>query len=193
MNSLYFLIALLASVSLWLSPSALATAPIWKRSFALEKDLARALKMDSKLLCQELEEFSCLQYAHQFALGGHEPFQKGQFKGQEQPSLTTAVAFERVILSACAARLELDQALTTEQRYFSYFDFTRPVRELEPAVIQNQVQFIYRQFYGRNPKGSELITAASLAEMPVMQSRTAAELAHMLCFVIGSQSEFLFY
>lgn len=171
---------------------ALAMEPIWKRSFALEKDLARALEMDPLELCQELDEFSCLRYAHEYALGGHEPFQRGQFKGQAEPSLTTVIAFERVILSACGKRVQLDQSMNSG-RYFSFLDFDQAVKSLQDYQVQQQVEFLYRQFLSRDPEPEELLTVASLANDEKLRSRPVEELARMLCFVVGSQSEFLFY
>ncbi|MFW7378003.1 MAG: hypothetical protein ACOH5I_04270 [Oligoflexus sp.] len=171
---------------------ALAMEPIWKRSFALEQDLARALDMDPLELCQELDEFSCLRYAHQYALGGHEPFQRGQFKGQVEPSLTTAIAFERVILSACGKRVQLDEGLDAG-RYFSYLDLDQPVSSLQESQIHQQVEFLYRQFLGRDPQAEELFIVASLATDESLKQSSSKELARMLCFVVGSQSEFLFY
>jgi len=186
----WMLWAILLQVS---AQSALGMEPIWKRSFALEQDLARALNMNSQDLCSELDEFSCLRYAHQYALGGHEPFEKGQFQGQADPSLTTAVAFERVILAACGARVKQDEALLNEQRYFTFIDLEKPVADQELSAIQQQVELLYRNFLSRDAEPAEVLIISSLVEDKRLAGRIGRDLARMLCFVVGSQSEFLFF
>lgn len=173
--------------------SVFAMEPIWKRSFALEQDLARALNMNVEDLCQEQGEFSCLRYAHQYALGGHEPFERGQFQGQAAPSLTTVIAFERVMLAACGTRVKLDEALTPGQRFFAFIDLEKPVSAQQPSAIQQQIERLYRQFLSRDAELEEILIASSLAEDDQMTQRPGRDLSRMLCFAIGSQSEFLFF
>lgn len=169
-----------------------ATELIWKRAPILEQDLARALDLNVEDLCQELGRFSCLNQVHNYALGGHDPFERGQYRPMEQPSQLTTIAFERVIHLSCIKRLEKDIA-SSQPRVFRYFALNEPLMIIPDADVSAQITDLYQRFLLRDPSANERVIALTLADRQRFGTRPGRELAQALCLAIGSQLEFLLF
>ena len=167
---------------------------IWKRTDLLKRTLAQALDLDQQQLCLELDRYRCFDYVHQYSLGGHNAEDLGQFQGQPGPSITSAVAFERVMLISCQNRVEQDQLIADPKgRYFSHLDLTAKVKDLSEQSITLQAQDLYQRFFQRLPNPQEEEILLNMTRNPILQELPVSRLAQLLCFSVGSQAEFLFF
>ncbi len=161
---------------------------VWKRYRAVENDLMRALALPKDELCHELGSFSCVDDAHLAALGGNEPFELTQYVPVPAPTVTTPFALERVVLSACARRAELDAAQPPEARaVFTAFELT-PGATVDAASLDALGTTLYRRLLARDPLPEELA-----ALQPLRDDDTAAlDVAKLACFAVGTTVEFSF-
>lgn len=171
------------------APSLLGTTVVWKRAAVVERDLMRALQLDRQQLCNELGSISCVD-AHLAPLGGNEPFELAQYKPINEPSSVSPSVLERLVMGACAKRVELDRTGTPQV-------FTR--LPLEGAIagsdlthaMDAQHRDLFRRLLARDPSDDELIALRELARGDGAPN-TGAELATLGCFVIGTHAEFAF-
>ena len=78
------------------------------RRFA--NDLAQALELPVEDMCLELGDMHCTDDVHRVTLGGAEPYNLGINKPAEFTTVTTPIAVDRVVLAACARRVDEDFA-----------------------------------------------------------------------------------
>jgi hypothetical protein len=150
--------------------------------------------MEPEALCHELTEYSCFRYAHQYALGGHNAADRGQMHGQSAPSLTTAVAVERVVLAACTNRLNQDLALNQlDDRVFRFFELEVADEMIAPEAVEAQANDLYKRFLIRKPSSAEMAALLDLRQNVQPHVKNGFELAQIMCFTVGTHSEFLFY
>ena len=84
---------------------------IWKRTPIIEQNLSRALQIEPENLCYEIDTLSCFETVHDFSLGNHDPIEKGQMEGLANPSQSTAISLDRVVLLACQNGLAKDHPM----------------------------------------------------------------------------------
>lgn len=165
----------------------------WKRYRQFEADLMRGLELDAAQVCQELGGVSCIQDVHRIALGGHKPIELGMYRPLDHTLKTTPVAVDRVLLSACAKRVELDAALGAESAVvFRGLELGAPAPEPGSAAVTATVETLYRRLLGRDPEVAERDRVAALASADG-ETVTGRDFATLACFAIGSTSEFLFF
>ncbi len=80
----------------------------WKRDRVVERDLMNAFSLSEAEVCAELGSPICFSSIHRVPLGGHEPVVQAMYEGIAAPGATTPISFDRVVLSACGARVDLD-------------------------------------------------------------------------------------
>lgn len=161
---------------------------LWKRNVTLEKDIMRALELESEEVCTEFGAASCTREVHHVALGGPAPFTLGLHKALPGPMLSTAVVVDRVLLSACSNRVEKD--VDGSAAVFDAIDLTaeRAPSAGDEAFVAT-VTALYRRFLARDPTEEELSVFGDLVAEPM----TAREFAVLACYTVGSTTEFLFY
>ena len=165
---------------------------IWKRARILERDLARALDLPLAGMCQELGQFSCFDQTHLFALGGNDPFAKGQFSPLAEPSQLSAFAIERVVLKACIARQEADEQAAAPLVFHAYAGST-PLGSVSDVELAAQTAELYRRFLQRPPRKAELEAWTALARDPRWTTTPARAWSQALCLGVGTQMEFIFF
>lgn len=164
----------------------------WKRAAAIEADLMRALDLDASQLCNELGDKSCIRAVHLVPLGGNEPYVSGLMKPSVEPLATSSSVIDRVLLSACSQRAQLDSE--GDAKVFGALDFDKPLPAPDAPAIRDTVVALYRRLLARDPLSSEVRLVASLAETPEdAQSLSVRDFAALACFSIGSSTEFLFF
>jgi hypothetical protein len=170
-----------------LTPSTRARL-LWKRNVALEQDIVRALELEQDEVCNERGTASCTREVHHVALGGPAPFSLGLHKALPAPMLSTAVVVDRVILSACTARVEKDAAGPAV--VFTAIDLAdEHAPDAGDEAFVATVTALYRRFLSRDPTDEEVAVLGDLVSEPM----TARELAILACYSVGSTTEFLFY
>jgi hypothetical protein len=164
----------------------------WKRAAAIEADLMRALELPADGLCKELGDKSCIRDVHLVPLGGNEPYTAGLMRPSAEPLATTPAVVDRVLLSACSKRAQLDAE--DKPKVFTALAFDKPLPAADDAAVQSTVRTLYRRLLARDPQPAELERVASLAEAEEGADKpTARDFAALACFSIGSTTEFLFY
>lgn len=165
----------------------------WKRYAAFEADLAAGLELSAEQVCLEFGKESCIRKVHMVPLGGHEPFESGMFAAAPEPLATTPTVVDRIVLTACGNRVDLDRAAGAEAKVFKHFalDGAAPAPGSEPAAAL--VSDLYRRLLGRNATETEVEAVTELALGADGQPAPAAQFARLACFTIGTSAEFLFF
>lgn len=163
----------------------------WKRYAAFEADLAAALELPKEALCKELDGANCIRGVHLSPLGGHDPFTSGLLEPSGEPLATTPSVVERIVLSACVARAELER--TEKPKVFAGLDLSGPAPAPSDPALASVVSALYRRFLSRDPDPYELEIVASLALDDAGKAASALTFAKSACFAVGTSSEFLFF
>jgi hypothetical protein len=161
----------------------------WKRYATLESDLSSALELPPEMLCKEFGGASCVRDVHLVPLGGHEPFVSGMLESAAEPLGTTPTVVERVVLSACSTRVELDRG---EQKVFK-LDLAAPAPAADSQQVTELANTLYRRFHARDPEPAERTAIAELTVDAAGNAVAADEFAKLACFLVGTVSEFLFF
>ena len=162
----------------------------WKRYAALEADLMQALELPADQLCNEFGLASCIHEVHLASLGGNEPFKTGLLEPSAEPLATTPAIVDRLLLSACARRVELDRSAGRERaKVFRGLDLDGVAPPAGSPALEQTITELYHRFLAREPAARELTRVAELAD----GSSSATEFATLSCFVIGTSTEFLFF
>jgi hypothetical protein len=165
----------------------------WKRSSALEADLVQALELSADELCNEFGIASCVHGVHLASLGGNEPFKSGLLEASAEPLATTPAVVDRLLLSACGRRTELDRAAgRAEAKVFRNLDLTGTAPAPDAEATKQTITELYHRLLAREPEAHELAAVASLVNNDAA-AVTASEFATLACFTIGTSTEFLFF
>ncbi|MEM9460931.1 MAG: hypothetical protein AAGF11_42600 [Myxococcota bacterium] len=164
---------------------------VWKRSHALEADLAAALSLPNDALCSELGSLSCVREVHLTSLGGHDPIGQGMYRPLAAPMLTTSLAVERVVTSACARRVELDA--TGEPEVFDAIDLHADAPQPSSDAHRSTTQTLVRRFLGRDPVSAEYEQLGALVTNPQGTPSSGSAYALASCIAVGTSAEFLFF
>lgn len=166
----------------------------WKRYAAFENDLAQALSIPKEELCTELGKASCVRGVHLAPLGGHNPFETGLLESTAEPLATTPSVVDRVVLSACSARVQRDQAdPAADAKLFGALDLAQPAPGPDSEATRTVVSQLYRRLLARDADELELKTVARLAVDAQGQPVAARDFALSACFVVATTTESLFF
>jgi hypothetical protein len=164
---------------------------LWKRGTALTADLARALELAPSELCKELGSKSCLD-VHRVALGSSDPFGSGLLEAVPRPLATTGVVTDRVVISACSARVDADEA--GNAKVFEGVELgSAPAPDDDPAFASAVGTPLYRRLVGRDPSTDELATLSELGRDGSGGPVSRSDFAKLACFAVATTSEFLLY
>jgi hypothetical protein len=162
---------------------------VWKRYRAIEQDLMRGLDLDKASVCSELGIYSCIDDVHLAALGGNEPFEKSQYEPSREPTATSSIAIDRVVLSACAERVNRDRAGTPT--LFTGLDLDgTSVSDNESDEVTTT---LFRKLLARDPSAAELEKMRMLTEDADGLPVSGADYAKLSCYAVGTHVEFLFF
>lgn len=159
---------------------------IWKRYRPFEAGLIKGLGLAKDQVCLELGRDSCIDKVHLTVLGGNEPFLNGQYERAQAPTVLTSVAIDRVVLSACSRRLELDAAAGANATVFKYFPLT--AAKPNDEQIKQQATDLYRRILARDPEAAELQAIADFGATATAGDKIALS----LCYAIATSAENIF-
>ncbi|WP_141734299.1 hypothetical protein [Oligoflexus tunisiensis] len=159
---------------------------IWKRYRPFESGLIKGLGLTKDQVCLELGRDSCIDKVHLTVLGGNEPFLNGQYERAEAPTVLTSVAIDRVVLSACSRRVELDAAAGANATVFKYFPLT--AAKPNDEQIKQQATDLYRRILARDPEAAELQAIAEFGATAAAGDKIALS----LCYAIATSAENIF-
>jgi hypothetical protein len=165
----------------------------WKRYAAFEADLAGALALPKDALCKEFGREDCIRGVHLSPLGGHDPFGAGLLEPSDEPLATTPTVIERIVLSACSQRAELDRSAGAKAELFKGLDLSGSAPAPTDPRVGAVVTALYRRFLARDPEPSERDIVAGLAADEQAKAVPALDFAKAACFAVGTTTEFLFF
>ena len=155
----------------------------------------RALKLDANNVCTEVGLSGiCYELIHLVPLGGNEPVRDSLFKPIEEPSVTTPISFERVVLNACGARVDLDYTasrLGEPLEVFRQLDLQANNLTPDSLEVNDTAIQLYRLLLARDPNDEELAAIVALAGPVDGTPLQGFDIAKLMCFAIGTQMEFL--
>lgn len=165
----------------------------WKRAAAVERDLMRALELSSEQLCLEVGVAPCVEQVHLVALGGHDPFGLGLFESLEAPLATTPIALDRVALSGCVARADLDRAAGDAAVVFTAFDLAAAAPAGDDPQVAAMLTELYHRLLARDPLATELEALGELTLDEAGEPISGREFAVLACYAVATTTEFLFF
>lgn len=161
-------------------PSARAPSLKRKDGLQLTRDLAQALELDVDAVCQEFSRYDCATEAHRIVLGGVEAENLRIDDPLPGIGVSAPIAVDRVALSACLSRVNLDFGGTPV--------VFGPLVAGAPEGRSQVVDALYERLLGRAPDPEE---RRLLAEWSApSEDRDFATLA---CFVVATTLEHLYY
>jgi hypothetical protein len=165
----------------------------WKRSAAVERDLMRAFELSSAQLCLEVGVAPCVEYVHLVALGGHDPFGLGLYESVSAPLATTPIALDRVALSGCAARADLDRAAGDAAVVFGAIDLDAPAPAADDPQVAAMITELYHRLLARDPLDTEIAALGELTVDEAGEPIAGRDFAVLACYTIATTTEFLFF
>jgi hypothetical protein len=163
----------------------------WKRYAALEADLMQALDLPADEICTEFGLESCINTVHLAPLGGNEPFKSGLLEPTAEPLATTPAVIDRLLLSACGRRTELDRA--GGAKVFKGLSLDADAPPPSDARVHKVVTELYHRFLARDPSDEERSAVAALVRDEDGHAVPGSQFATLSCFAVGTTTEFLFF
>jgi hypothetical protein len=167
---------------------------LWKRGVALASDLGRALVLTDDELCTEVSNVPCAE-VHRSPLGRADPFGTGLLEPVAHPLATTALATERIVLSACSTRVDKDRAGSAMVfEGVDLRDTAMPADAAAQRVIAEQIaNLLYPRLLARTPTPAEVDVLRELAIGSSGQPVSRRDFAKLTCFAIATTTEFVLY
>jgi hypothetical protein len=154
----------------------------------LQSDLSLAFALPPAELCTELGTAPCVE-VHRIALGGVMPYTRGIHEPLPLRSVSNAAAVDRLVLSACDRRAELDFAGATPAVLFG--DLTDGA--LADASVEKAARKLYNALLQRDETAEERAALVAFAGEQRAKGTTARDVAALSCYAIGTSVEALFY
>lgn len=150
-------------------------------------DLSTALEISRESLCTELDDFDCVE-VHRIALGEVDAFGLRLFEPLENTPLTAPIAVDRIGLTACGERAQLD--FDTPGQAVSFTEVASD--DTSEANRNAVVARLYRQLLLREATDREVESITAMYD-DLPSNNQAQTWAQMACFVIATSTEALFY
>ena len=173
--------------------AAAAEPLVWKRGDVLATDLGTALALPPEALCSELGALACTE-VHLVPLGGNDAAQSGLYERPAGPLASTPMATERLVLAACAERVDRDARGPAE-----LFALDLSLAALDPdqsatrAALEQDGGALFRRLLTRDPSAEELAVLVDLARPEAGRATTAREWATAACLAVVTHTEMLFF
>lgn len=165
----------------------------WKGEPILRTELATALGLPVADLCKELGTYDCFD-VHRVALGGVEPYTLGINEPFPDTSVTAPLAIERIALTGCRTRVDLDLGQPAQAQIFKDLPGTA-LPDVEALAVRDAVDRLYTRFASRHAEPAEIRALldlyADVAATP--EARPARAWAILSCFAVATSIESLFY
>ncbi|WP_223643389.1 hypothetical protein [Corallococcus sp. EGB] len=162
----------------------------------LSLDLAQALELPAASVCNELGQYPC-QNVHGVALGGVDPYEHSVYETASTTGATTPIAVERIMLSACNARIALDVNTPASAVVFKGVLLTADGKLADAAspAVATAVTSLVRRAWLRDPTVDERDTLVRLAAEVQATGAAAPGVAWMqaACLAVFSSAEAVFY
>ena len=162
----------------------------FKGNDRLRNEFARALDLEPNQVCTEFGLYSCTHLVHQVALGGAEPYGLGLNEPLPFTTITTPLAVDRLALTACRTRVDLDFATPSAALIYK-----GDLNGADGSDVGNAIDVLYKRALIREPTPQE---AEHLRQLhrdieALGEGSTARSWAIASCFAVSTTMEQLFY
>lgn len=166
----------------------------FKRFDQLRLELQRVLALEADEVCQELDRFDCTHDVHRVALGGSDPYLANVYARAAQPPLNAPLAWERVVLTACAERVDRDLAEPEAASWLKEIEIDA-AGQLDPAsaAVVTAVRTLYREALLRDPAEAELDAWRSAYADLENEAAPGRSWARLVCGAVLTSAEFVFH
>ncbi|MCB9524652.1 MAG: hypothetical protein H6702_14925 [Myxococcales bacterium] len=169
----------------------------FKAADRLKADWSRALGLEPRLLCNELNLFDCIDTIHTVALGGVDAYQAGIYRPFEATTVTAPMIVERVALNACKASVDRDLSQPQQAVFLGELRYDGQGRlvDLAGADVADYIARHYRRILLREPTDAEVGHLRQLYTDVAAQGGDAPayDWAILMCFSVLTSTESLFY
>jgi len=172
----------------------------FKRSKVLANDFSKVLGLERASLCNELGKFDCTGLIHQGALGDVDPtfvLSNGRYTPSPETGVITTLAVERVALSACLQRVEMDFIDFSAALIFTGLpvDPSGNLSNAYDPAVTSAIDTLYKRALLRPASDQEIAHLRFFyTEIHAEQSIDAARAwAQLSCFAVLTSVESLFY
>jgi hypothetical protein len=161
----------------------------------LNGDVAAALGLMPDEVCSELGKFGCAT-VHNVVLGGVDPYGLGLYEASGVTAVTTPLAVERLVWSACSQRVDKDLVAPANAVVFRGLSMSGPkLANADGPEVAAVIGELTRRGLAREPYANEVARYVKLAKD--IEGTGSAEPARdwMLgvCFAVLSSAESVFY
>ena len=168
----------------------------FKRNDRIKTDFANALGIPEANLCMELGLYSCTDLVHSVALGAVEPYVIGLYEPLPRTGVTTPIVLDRVALSGCAQRIDLDLANPAGALIFRGLPIGADGKllDLQAPGVASSLETMYRRGLQRHATEAEINHLKSLyADVDASSPEAARDWALLSCFATLTTLESVFY
>lgn len=175
-----------------------------KRADLLRNTLYKALDLpDRRGLCLELGKYPCADTVHRVALGRMDAYNNSQYQHPQDLSITSPMALERLVLSACSQRANLDFALLNKDNViesnaviFKGLKLTKDLRLTQGEAMDQAITRLYQRGLTRSPTPFELETLKGPLIERIFRENpngSAINWMRLSCFIVFTSLEGAFY
>ncbi len=151
--------------------------------------LARGLGLDRAQICKEFGEYDCAADVHFIALGGVEPYNLRINEPLPIAPLTAPIAVDRIALSACTTRADLDAATPADAVLFKEL-----ASAPDSAAMRAMGARLYQELLSRDAEPGELDELEAFwNDVQDAGAAAPAEWAAFSCYAVATSTEMLFY
>ncbi len=161
------------------------------RADLLRNNLSKILVLDPKGMCLELGRMPCADLVHKVSLGSMDAYGNAQYRHPEQISVTSAMSLDRLVLSACMQRAQLDLVNPARGVIFKDVELSADGRLVKSEAVVTAIHTLYQRAFLRDATAQELenhlqFYEAVYAQQPVGAARNWMTLS---CYAVRTSVE----
>lgn len=161
----------------------------------IANDLAQALDLSTQDLCKELGTYDCFS-AHGIVMGGVEPYRLRIDEPLPEAPVTSPMAVDRVVLSACGERAARDFAAPDQAVLFA--ELAAGADSSAGAALSADARAavagrLYERLLARTPQQAEIDALVAFGDDMTGSTAPARDWAQLACYAVATSTEFLFY
>jgi hypothetical protein len=166
-----------------------------KRADLLRNSLAKILVLHPQGLCMELGRLPCADLVHKVSLGGMNAYGNAQYRYPERASVSSAMSLDRLVLSACIQRAQLDLVNPAQGIIFKDIELSADGRLVKNDAVTTAIHTLYQRAFLRDASAAELQNILKFyedvyAEQPIGAARNWMVLS---CYSVLSSVEAAFH
>lgn len=169
----------------------------FKRQRRLAADFSAALELPRDELCKELDRYDCFDVVHNITLGGVDAYNLGIFEPLAETTKTTPISVERIALTACRNRVDLDLADPSAAVIFKDLSVAESgaLADASAPAVEAAIDNLYRRFVQRRAEAEEVaeLRGFHTAVVESGDAQAARSWAILACFMVSTSVESIFY